>query len=339
MARPPHTYPADPLWEQYEQHLLNEGLTKVRRVKLRSMYWCVRRGIPVTLDVATREQIESFLHDVNTDQFKRADGENLSGSTKKDIKTFIKQFWKWMKGDNEYYPREVAWIKARIAKDERPPEKEVITLEEAQRLAASFDRPEFAAMTLLLFDCGFRIGELLSMQKRDLTLEDYEPGQECFWVRCRKSKTIQRKVPVPQFTADLQLFINSSYYRSKREDDLLFPYSYNTVYLQLRQHGERVLRKRLSPHCFRHSSATFYASVFDGHMMMLAERYGWEADSDQLKTYIRRSGAYQKPQAKKVANNKVAELEAELTLLKKKQAEYDKLFDALREKTLSGHRV
>jgi len=73
----------------------------------------------------------------------------------------------------------------------------------------------------------------------------------------------------------------------------------------------KVLGKKITPHALRHSSATYYAKEFDGNMMLLADRYGWTYSSKELRTYIRRSGAYQRAGAKKVFSNEVEKLREE----------------------------
>ena len=102
---------------------------------------------------------------------------------------------------------------------------------------------------------------------------------------------------------------------------------------KLKENSQKLLGKKVTCHALRHSSATFYAREFDGNMNMLAERYGWAYSSDQLKTYIRRSGAYQKQGAKKVFVNELLKVREEMVSLRedhnKLQAEVKKIGEAL----------
>lgn len=306
----------DVLWNNFEKHLLNESLTKQRREKLLTMYRMVKRGVRKPYEELTREDIEAFLDDLNRNNFQRIDGRNLSGSTKCDMKRFLKQFFKWYKGNNEFYPKEVAWIKARINKDEMPEEKPVISVEEVHKLANSFNKIELRLLVLLLFDSGFRISEMLSVKKKDITFEEYDEGKKCFWINCNQSKTEKRKIPIPLFTEEIQAFVNSFSFKEMNEDDLVFKVSYPSFLQNLRMKSINVLGRKISPHALRHSSATYYAREFDGNMNILADRYGWTYSSDQLKTYIRRSGAYQKMGAKKVYTNEVLKVKEENAILK-----------------------
>ena len=313
-------------WEKFENHLLNEGVTKTRIVKLHQMFGTCQRGLEIDYEKATRNNIEAFLNKLNRNEFRRIDGKDYSGSSKADIKKFLKQFYKWLKGDNEFYPKEVSWIKARISKDEQPKEKTTLSVDEVQKLANGFAKTEYRLIILMLFDSGFRIQEMLSAKKNDLTWEDYMSGKKCFWITCNKSKTETRKIPIPLFTEEIQTFVNSTYYRSLSNDNALFKLSQPNLTRLMKEKSIELFDKDrpVTPHALRHSSATYYSQEFDGNMNLIATRYGWSFSSKELKTYIRRSGAYQKAGVKKVYQNEVVKLKEEVDKLKKKMEHMSK---------------
>lgn len=306
------------LWQKYEDHLLNEGVTKKRINKLRQMYKTSERGLNKDFSKVTREDIETFVTKLHKNEFKRRDGNVFSGSSKSDIKKFLKQFWKWFKGNNEAYPKEVAWLKTKIAKDERPIEKPILSVEEVRKLSNSFQKPEFRLLTLMLFDSGYRIQEILSAKKKNLTWEEIENNQKCFWLECNESKTMTRKIPIPLFTEDIKLFSNSSYLQGLEGDDLLFNVSYASYVNHLKEHGLKLFNKNITPHCLRHSSATLYAKELDGNVMALCQRYGWAFNSKEVALYVRRSGVYQRQTAKKVFSNELVKVREELDKLREK---------------------
>lgn len=305
------------LWDKYEASALNKGLTAKRISKLKLMYNTVKRGISKDLSKVKREDVEEFITRLHRNEFKKENGEPYSGSSKSDVKKFLKQFYKWLKGDDEYYPKEVSWLRVAISKDEKPQEKPVLTLEEINKVANKFTKIEYKILFLLLFDSGFRIGEMVSVRKRDLTFDSFQDEDKCFWVYCPSSKTIARKVPIPLFTEDIKQFVGSSYYMALENDDLIWPMSYNAINGTIKYACNKAIGKNISPHALRHSSATYYSRVFDGNMNLIAERYGWSFDSKELKTYIRRSGVYQKIGAKKVYDNQLIRLQKEIDKLKK----------------------
>ncbi len=302
------------IWKLFHKHMLNEAVSKKRLLKLRASFNTMTRGLQKPISQATREDLEEFVDQLNTDKFNRIDGQKWSGRTKLDIKKFLKQFYKWFKGDNEFYPVEIRWLKARMSKDEIPEARPVLSIDEVGKLANCFNKTELRIMTLLLFDSGFRIQEMLSVKKRDLTWElyDEETRENCFWLKCNESKTFTRKVPVSLFTEDLQLFCNTVYYKELGSDDVLFQISYDHYRKRLTKLGKELFKKdRLTPHALRHSSATYYSGEYDGNMNLISQRYGWSLSSKELKTYIRQSGAYQRQGAKKSYNNELTRLKKE----------------------------
>lgn len=324
------------VWKRYEAHILNEGWSKNRQAKLKLMFRTCARGLNTPYEKATRADVEEFVNRLHKGEFTKLDGQEYKGSSKADIKKFLKQFYKWYKGDNEIVPKEVSWVKARIPKGEEPEEKPIVTREQAEQLAENMQKIEHQAMTLLLFDSGFRIQEMFSVQKKDLTWEEYDTNKKCWWIRCNVSKTFTRKVDVPLFTEHLERFVNSAYYKEKKDNDLLFDFSYHTIVMRLRTHGKKLFNKALTPHCLRHSSATFWAREYQGDLTLLAPRFGWSYSAQQMKTYVRMSGALGRRSAKKVYTNDVAKLTEENRELRERLDRVESLFAEVEKRIRSG---
>lgn len=321
------------LWLEYAKHMQNEGVTKLRLKKLKVMFVTISRGI-TDLQTATREDIERYLDKITNDKLSKKDGNPFSATTKLDIKKFLKQFYKWLRGKNEFYPPEVSWIKLRISKDELPPEKEILTPEEIIKLSNNFQNNELRMAILLLFDSGFRINELMSCKKNDLTFEGFDDKDKdikCFWLYCRDSKTFDRKIPVQLFTDDIKSWLNTESFKSKNDSVPLFAINPDSLRLHMKKKCLKLFGKSISIHNLRHSSATYYAKEFSGNSMMLAQRYGWTFNSKQLATYIRRSGAYHKIGAKQVFNNKLSDIEQENKHLKDRLNEQEQEMKDIKE--------
>ena len=114
----------DNLWEEFLHHVRNEGLSELRIKKLHVCYNILTRHLD--LSTAERPEIQDYTNKLNDNKIRKVDGSLFSGNTKQDLKKFLKQFYKWYKGENEFYPPAVAWLKTRIPKHERPEEKPVI---------------------------------------------------------------------------------------------------------------------------------------------------------------------------------------------------------------------
>lgn len=316
------------LWRSFEDHLLNQQVTKIRIAKLKTMFAITSKYL--NLETANRPIIEDFINRLNRDKIRQKDKRPYSGSSKSDLKKFIKQYYKHTRGNDENYPPEVSWIRTRIAKDEQPKEKEILSQEQAVKLANSFRKPEFKIMTLLLFDSGFRIQEMLSVMKKNITFEPFDDeGNKCFWIKCNVSKTDTRNIPVQLFTEDIRDFLNSSYVQGLKDDDLLFPVRYDYYRQTLKETAKKLFNKVITAHSLRHSSATLYAKLYAGDMIALANRYGWTYSSKELKTYIRKSQAYHRIGAKRVFSD-------EITKLKEENARLREDFTKLRELVLKS---
>jgi integrase len=297
------------LWDKFSMHLNNIAVTQKRKDKVWTMYQVIVRGLG-DLDKITRTDVEAFVNKLHTNKFKRLDNVPYSGSTKSDIKKFLRTFFKWHKGEDEYFPSEVRWIRTRIAKDERPDKKEIVNLPEVKKLANAFQNMEHKIMTLILFDSGFRINELLTMKCKHLTWEPYEDKKKCFWVECIESKTETRKIPIPLFTEDIQSYINSINFNGKDSKEPLFSSSYSSYSMNLRNISKKIIGRILSPHSLRHSSATYYGPKIN-NIFVLNKRLGWTIGSTQGEIYVHPSGIDQNEAVKPIYTNEVVKLRGE----------------------------
>ena len=318
------------LWEKFDAYVINEGVSKLRRRKLLMMYRIITRHL--NLEKANRESIEKFVDNLNHNKCLKLKGTPFSGNTKSDMKKFLKQFFKWYKGKGEYYPEEVAWLKTRIPKDEKPKERPIIELKDAMKLATRFKKLDNQMMTLILFDSGFRISEAMSAKKRDLTWEEFDRGNKCFWIKCNVSKTFPRKIPIPLFTENISAYFNSADYIAKRDDEPLFDISYRAYLNLLNKYGMELFGVTLTPHCLRHSSATYYAREYSGNVPLLAQRYGWSFDASELKVYVRQSGAYNKEGAKISYRNEIGSLKEDLDNFKDENSKMKEQLEEMNRK-------
>jgi integrase len=294
------------------------------------MFNMVTRGIEKPLAEASEEDIRGFVNRLHSGEFcTQRGGKEYSGSTKADAKKFLKQFYKWLEGSHGQYPDKVVWLSTNIAKDEKPENKRVMSEQEAHQLAQAFRKPQDRAMVYLLFDSGFRISELLSVEKRHFTMEEYKEGEKCWWIECTESKTYTRKVPLPLFTDELNRFVESGYYQSLASGDKLIQKQYRTLLKGLKRNSEKVLGERVTPHNFRHSSATLYAGLLGGDHYALCDRYGWDYASKIPKTYIRKSGTRQKQSAQKVVQNQISKTNQRVKELESRLKQMEQVIDNL----------
>ncbi len=237
----------------------------------------------VKLSKAKTEHIQSALVKIMDSDY--------APETKNNIKVVIKAFYKHYKGEDMLYPREVAWIKTTFKKKKMLPD-DMLNEDEIFRMINAVNNPRDKAIISVLYDSGIRVGELMNMKLKDLDLEG-EPQHITV-----DGKTGQRRIPI-QFSAPyLSSYVEMV--KSKKPNDFLWTAqgSWSNMNWQLDESGIRkVLReaakkagidKRIYPHLFRHSRASFYANRITEQQ--LKAYFGWSGDSRMVSTYVHMSG-------------------------------------------------
>jgi site-specific recombinase XerD len=74
----------------------------------------------------TRENMQTAMAEM--------EGTAYGSETKRNIKVVVKYFWKHLKGDDEFYPQEVRWIKTSGDKKNRKMPEDLLTEDEIKRM-------------------------------------------------------------------------------------------------------------------------------------------------------------------------------------------------------------
>lgn len=319
----------DDLLIKYEDYCNDIGLTALRIKKLKVMYRLVKRHLKKPLDKLKTEDITKYVTGLNKGNvYFKIDGGELSPTTISDIKKFLKQFFKWLKGEGAYYPDEVKRISVKIAKDKQPKPKETLEIDEVIKLSGAFKNIDYKIAILILFDSGFRINEFTSVTKENLSWENLENGEKCFWIFCPESKTFQRHIPIPLFTNDLKQYFNSASFQAKKPNEPLINVSYETLLRRIKEISAKLFKKKITFHSLRHSSATYWSNELE--YLQLCSRMGWSFDSKQAKIYVRRSKKQNIRAGTITFSNKLLEVEKENNELKSR---LDEMNDRLEEQS------
>lgn len=305
-------------WQKYELHLINENLTQLRIKKLKQMYNTWIRFTNKPLNTLTKDDIEKVITELNKGILKKRNGKDYGVETVCDLKKFIKQYFKYFKGENNYFPKEVIWINVKIPKDKKNSDKEVLTINQVKELSNMFKSPKHKLAVLLLFDSGFRIEEFMSVRKRDITIDVFnKKGDKCHFINCNESKTFPRNIPIPLFSEDIQNFVNNDdEFLIKQDNEFIFDFNYESFNKILKRNSLKLFNIKVTPHLFRHSSATYYTHEYKLTHHQLCDRYGWTYASNVPAKYIRRSGNGNLDQAQKVFSNDISKLKEENEELK-----------------------
>jgi site-specific recombinase XerD len=233
---------------------------------------------------ATKEEIASAI--------AKVEGSDYSSRTKQNVKITVKAFYKHFLGEDYYYPKQVAWIKATAKSNKKMLPEDILDEDEVLSMIEAADNARDKAIIALLYDSGIRVGELLSLRKKDVDLNN-----EIAHVIVN-GKTGMRKVPIlfsaPYLSNYLEIVrdkeLNEHLWTAigtwKEHNKLVEPAAIRKL-LQIA--GKRAgIRKRIYPHLFRHSRATYYANKLTEQQ--LKAFFGWTGDSKMVSTYVHMSG-------------------------------------------------
>jgi site-specific recombinase XerD len=272
------------LIKRFEDFCFSEGLSKARITKYVLTLRKIAERMKQDYDKAVSDDIEGFVN-----WLERSD---YSPWTKHDYKVTLKRFYKWLKGRVDEYPDEVKWIKTTLKKRDVLLPDQLLTEAELQKLVDTADNPRNKAFIITTYESGARIGEIGSMQIKDVTFE------ERYTTLMLRGKTGARRVIVVAATPYLNMWIQNH----PRKNDLEAPLwvnmgtvnryksmSYPGLAKILKVTAKRArLKKKVTPHKLRHSRATFLATKLTEAQMN--QIFGWKQGSEMPSIYVHLSG-------------------------------------------------
>ena len=223
--------------------------------------------LPKDAKLATREEIERVVLAINNGKVKdhngKLTGRDLATISKRKLKQILRAFYKWLYNSDEYPPI-VKWIKADRDVLRKLPE-DMLDEEEVKFLIKNCKNQRDKTIIAVLWDTGMRVGELLNLNLRDISMSD---GLSHAIVR---GKTGERRVPLVFSVPYLANYLNDFRKNCTQDDSLFTTFEHNTCsntsidYMHIRKMlsdlKERTkLEKRLYQHLFRYSRATYYAN-------------------------------------------------------------------------------
>jgi integrase/recombinase XerD len=213
--------------------------------------------------------------------------------TKYDFRVILKMFYKWLEGKDEFFPKKITWLKKSMKHLDHKLPEQLITEEEVLKLADAAMNPRDKTLILVLYETGCRIGELLSLQMRNVSFDQYGA------VLRVTGKTGDRRVRIISSAPFLASWLNAHPRAKDPEAWLWIQYKnhkitdkclrHGTIYATIRKIAKRAgIQKKIYPHLFRHSRATSLANKLTESQMK--EHFGWVQGSDMAATYVHLSG-------------------------------------------------
>lgn len=278
----------DAIKEFVDGELVFENLSEVRR-----------KNYVQRLRVAARWIPDAFLNPGKDDLKKVIIHLNSDGYTESTKATYLKMLKKFYRKRLPRSKFEKLWENVKIPNPKSSvTQADLITEPEMVQILENSKNARDRALFATLYDSGCRIGEILLMQIRNLSFDDYGAVLEVPWA----GKTGRRTVrivgdSVPYLRAwldnhpdrnnvDAPLFCNIADSIRGR------PMTYDDVRSALQKTIRRAgISKRIHPHLFRHTRASILAGKVPESP--LEAQMGWIHGSRQTATYVHLSGKQQ----------------------------------------------
>lgn len=250
------------LIQEYRDKCFADGLSLVRVTKyMQTLKGLYNRGL-CSIPNAHPENIISIL--------AKIEREELADWTKHDYRIALRKYL-------EFANRNDLSILVKIPNthNHKLPE-ELLTPDDIDRLMNATKNVMQHAIIISLYESGCRISELLGLQRKHIQYDQIGA------ILIVDGKTGMRRIRLIEAAPYLDEWISE---RSFKPDDLIFPISYKSfskILHTLAVHAK--IEKRVYPHLFRHSRATFLASYLTE--AQLCAYHGWTVGSPMPRIYV-----------------------------------------------------
>jgi len=253
---------------------------------------------------------------------------NLKSVT--DYKVNLKIFLKWKLG-LEKTNKIAGWLDTR-QKTKTP---DYLTEQEVVKLFKNCKNPQERFLIAVLFDTGSRIEEFLNIRYEDIQFPDKNQNFVKIALKEEYSKTKGRTISLywKYSLNSIKDYLNERIEDGIKSNEQVFNKNYDAIRMFLSRLGKKFLNKQITPHLFRHSSATYYATRLN--RQELCYRYGWAFSSDMPDVYISRAGMESKELDEKFKSTELEELQRNFEKEKferdRQLEDFEKRFDDLKE--------
>jgi len=257
----------------------------------------------------TASDIEKFERALTSDIIQsRRKVAPYAPATKVDIRKLFKIFLRWRLGSIK--AMELAgWL------DTHVPQKtpDFLREQEVEQLFRHCRTTEQRYIVAVLFDSGARAEEFLNLRFEDIHVAEGKDNFVKITLKEEYSKTKGRTISLywRHSLNAITEYLNECARQRKSPQDPVFQGTYDAMRMFLDRLGQRVLKRHIHPHLFRHSSATYYATKLN--RQELCYRYGWRFSSNMPDVYISRAGMENRELDVKFTKTEIGDLKDDLT--------------------------
>lgn len=236
-------------------------------------------------DKLNEAELEKFYSDLKDDKIRKINGGVYKSSSKTELLKNLKRYLKWVWDDEEKYSSHARWMR----EEDKIPDIPAIKLEQINTVINSMSYLRDKVLTILAFDSGCRIEELLNLRIKDIVANEKKDGEKYYTINILEGKTkeAKRNISIPIATPLMTQWL-SEHPAINDKEAFLFDITYDAYRKVLRMNGKKAINQVITPHQLRHSSATHYCNIINNDRMF-CYRYGWAFGSKMARRYIDRS--------------------------------------------------
>lgn len=306
---------------RFHDNCFSEGLSPARVVKYTDMLYRLAKLLGKNFSSARENDIRKLV--------QKLERTHLSDWTKHDYKVALKRFYRWLRGKDDY-PKEVKWIKTTIRNSNHKLPEELLTEEEILKMIEAVDHQRDKALISTLYESGCRIGELLTLRLKHVKLDQYgaqvilsgKTGMRRvrLWLSCPYLISWMNIHPLKD-NPDSPLWTELGRRKKAEKDKITYErkhIGYRAAVKVLQRAAQKAgVKKRIHPHLFRHTRATYLAKHLTEAQMK--EVFGWTQGSEMASIYVHLSGRDVDDALLKVYGVKKDEQKMDESILKPKE--------------------
>lgn len=242
----------------------------------------------------TKEDIEKFD--------KSLVEEGLASVT--DYRRALKVFLTWKVGEDKA-KKLAGWLDTRD-KNKTP---DYLTEQEVELLFKNCKNATERFLVAVLFDSGARAEEFLNIRYEDIEMPKENSNFVRITLKEEYSKTLGRNISLYHKNSleAVRDYLKQRELEGIKSNEPVYNNTYDGMRMFLFRLGKKVLNKKVYPHLFRHTSATYYAVKLN--RQELCYRYGWRFSSNMPDVYISRAGMESKQLDEKITGTELSELQ------------------------------
>jgi integrase len=219
----------------------------------------------------------------------------LAVETKVQFKIMVKRFYKWLKDpDDEDYPPEVKWIKTSSRTNDSLFPEDILSEADVKATSGVAEYSRDRAFVAMLFDSGGRIGEVLSLQRKNVVFDEIGAVVVVDGKTGQRRQRLILSVPFvaewlndhPDKRPEAPLWVHHAQGCHEEGPVALDYYAARKLLLRLKQKAG--LSKPTNPQAFRHARATYLANYLTD--AQLKKIFGWTQNSRMPGRYVHLAG-------------------------------------------------